>query len=451
MGRMNSSAEQTVCIVGAGASGLACAIACAQELERSGRRAGVRIAVLEQASKAGRSILASGNGRCNFSNARISVGEYRNAPFVEQAHRALAALPAQGVLPWFKGLGLAWREAPASGGLLYPFSNKASTVLAVLLAACKRYDIQVLTEQRVQGIEKCAGSFVVSGQRGVEVGRKTVGKKLKKVKREVAWEPFSLAADVVVVAAGGVPDEALICGVPLCPPRPVLGPLAATFAGRGGEGGSNVDSGSNGSPGPAQSLEELDGVRVHAKLTIEQAGFSEEGEVLFRPYGLSGIVAFNASRVAALNSKALLDLAPEYSEDGLCALLRDALASSAAPTWSALLEGLFVPAVAAIVLCQAGCNADAAPQAAALGNVVAAAKGLAFAVQGVEGSQACQVTRGGCEVRAFNPATLEARTVDGLYVLGEALDVDGPCGGYNLDWAWTCGIVAGTHIGRRFS
>lgn len=443
MGRMNSSAEQTVCIVGAGASGLACAIACAQELERSGRRAGVRIVVLEQASKAGKSILASGNGRCNFSNARIDVSEYRNAPFAEQTHRALAALPAQGVLPWFKGLGLAWREAPATGGLLYPFSNKASTVLAVLLAACKRYGVQILTEQRVQGIEQRAESFVVSGQRGVEVGRKTVGKKLKKVKREVEWEPFSLTADVVVVAAGGVPDEALVCGVPLCPPHPVLGPLAATFAGGSGCGSSG--------PSPAQSLEALDGVRVHAKLTIDQVGFSEEGEVLFRPYGLSGIVAFNASRVAAPNSKALLDLAPEYSEEGLRALLHDALASSAAPTWSALLEGFFVPAVAAIVLYQAGYSANEVPQEAGLGDVAAAAKGLAFSVQGVEESQACQVTRGGCAVSAFDPATLEARTAGGLYVLGEALDVDGPCGGYNLDWAWTCGIVAGTHIGRRFS
>ena len=135
-----------VVIVGGGASGLTCAISCAQAA-----KAPLRIAVLEAGKRVGASIMRSGNGRCNFSNAELEVSRYYHRAFVEHAFSALNHNPQiPSVLEWFEQLGLVWQEMPGTGGLLYPFSNKANSVLDVLKCALEEQKVELYTYSSVQ-------------------------------------------------------------------------------------------------------------------------------------------------------------------------------------------------------------------------------------------------------------------------------------------------------------
>ncbi len=416
-------------VIGAGASGLACAISCAQELERAGVRDGVRIVVLESASKPGRSILASGNGRCNFSNSHIDVDRYRGSSFVSAASESLGETPASSTLSWLADLGLLWREAPVGGGMLFPATNQASTVLEVLLLACDRLGIDVACEYRAERLFTEGRGYRVEGSRAVEVGRRVVGKKLKKVKRDLEWSPFSLSSSSVVLAVGGDPSDGLTLDCACSAPQGILGPLAAS--------------------GPG--IPSLDGVRIQARLSLPDRGFSEVGEVLFRSYGLSGIVAFNASRFAAEGCALELDTLYDLDEQVLCERLEKRIAAYPLATLRECLVGLVLPEVAVAACEAAGLSLDVRVDEVAARRAACALKRIPFTVHRAAPDRPCQVSRGGLSLEGFDPSSMESVAHPGFYALGEALDVDGPCGGYNLDWAWKSGILAGIHAGRNLA
>lgn len=438
-----------VVIVGAGASGLACAIQCAKSLKESGRK-GARVVVLESSSKPGRSILASGNGRCNFSNAKLAGNAgrsmYQNSAFVSQAAEALRDSAEVGTLSWLRKLGLVW-GLPTDDGLLYPYSNKAATVLGVLLSACRRLGVEVLTDVRIDKVRAQEGQgsgFVLEGERGIEVSRDVTAK--GRVKRKLSWVPCSVKACRVVVAVGGAPSQGLVEGHELVADRPVLAPIKAL-------GVCSFDS--------------LDGVRTKARLTVSRGDdvvFSEVGEILFRPYGISGIVTFNASRHYSQGSMLYLDFAPDYSEKDLFDLFRFITSSLGSSSVADVLSGMLAPELVdyfvraleeTLASYARSCAEDEQEGLVSfegkLRIVAAIMKRSPLVTVGVSDAVAPQVHRGGVDVFQVDPATLESLRTRGLYVLGEALDVDGPCGGYNLDWAWTCGILAGTHIAGSLS
>ena len=232
-------------------------------------------------------------------------------------------------------------------------------------------------------------------------------------------------------------------------------------------------------------IQGLDGVRMQARVSVPERGFAEEGEVLFRTYGISGIVVFDASRHAQPGDAVVLDLAPAWEPDQLERLLQARAASLSfepastpaspgcaastpatpgcaasprasqpgrafsGPLLSDVLRGMVDPPVAAAVCRMAGEDPAAAATPARCQAVARAFKGFRLQCEGVAEDQPCQVMRGGCAVEGVDPATLETLEQPRLYVLGEALDVDAPCGGFNLDWAWTCGIVAGHAVARH--
>ena len=131
-----------VIIIGGGASGLACAVSCLREARVAGA-ALPNILLVEQGKRIGAPILRSGNGRCNFSNSQLDVSRYWNSAFVSQAFGFLGDDPVRPIINWFEELGLVWEEASESGGLLYPFSNKASSVLEVLMAALPAHVVDI--------------------------------------------------------------------------------------------------------------------------------------------------------------------------------------------------------------------------------------------------------------------------------------------------------------------
>lgn len=459
-----------VCILGAGASGLACAVECARELRRSGDLA-TRVVVLEAGSKPGRSILASGNGRCNFSNLSLATsrkrGMYRNAAFVEEAAEALAASPAVGVLPWFRQLGLVWRADDAGLGMLYPYSNKASSVLDVLLAACERWGVEIVPEVRISQVDPVAGgaaSFLLAGERAYEKSRTKTAK--GRIKRELSWEPFELISAKLVIAVGGalptrnlarlVPGHTVLPFEPALTALDVLGDDLLGLDGVRAKLTARVleayapSQGSGERQEPSEGWSAGHGANQGAEsgtdLSAESA-FQESGEVLFRDRQISGILSFNLSRQLLHGGRVALDFAPEYDTHDLVDLLLFMIKSTDAHNPSELLRGMFAPALACALVRKAGVGTSRAQLAEAdIAKLAQAIKCFELEVSGANPAHAPQVHRGGLAVDQLRPATLESNKIPGLFVLGEAVDVDGPCGGYNLDWAWTSGILAGRAI-----
>ncbi len=416
-----------IAVIGGGAAGLAAAIAAGET--GCGQ---VRVAICEASDRVGRSILATGNGRCNFSNARLigaAAGDlaawYRNAAFVERALAAVeGAFPGDGdegallgsagnaVLRFFSDHGLVWREE--GEGRLYPLANKASSVLDVLREAAARAEVEAITEFRAWRV------IVEGGDSPSFLVRADDGRKLR--------------ADAVIIAVGGAMEEGLLegFGLPFASPRPVLGPLAVDASGK-------------------RETKRLDNIRVKAAATLLREGKAlrrEQGEVLFRSYGLSGIAIFDLSRGAQAGDEISLDLLPQLAEGDAGSLLRERvvranLRSGADPTYDDILRGMVLPLVARMVCERGGVRSQDAVEWDGLARVGRTLRDLRFTVEGSGDERQCQVMRGGVAVDALDPATLEVRAAPGSYVVGEAADVDGACGGFNLHWAWASGLSAG--------
>ena len=265
-------------------------------------------------------------------------------------------------------------------GRLYPASLAAGSVRDVLVARARRAGVILACGREVQKIKQSVDGWMV----GISGPSKDE----------------TLRSNTVVLAAGGRSDS---FGLRLNthPYGPILCPLACT-----------------GLP-----FVRLDGQRARAELRLLRHGRElarERGELLFRSYGLSGICVFNLSRFAEAGDEILLDLAPSLEESQLIYLAERAgsLAGVVSPQIAAALEDIGIDA--------------------------AQIKALPCRVSNLAQTDHAQVTRGGFATSGFDPTTLAAVTLPGIFACGEALDVDGPCGGYNLAWAWASGQVAGS-------
>lgn len=421
---------KTIAIIGGGAAGLTASIAAGKELARLGAADACRVVLYEaDKERVGRSILATGNGRCNFSNAHIDAALYRNAPFVQGALSSLAnevaawegdASAAAGSLEgdlaipvhrFFGQMGLVWREE--GEGRLYPAANKASSVLDVLRAALRASGARVEFGKSLRAIEAPARK----GERF-----------------HLRFSDSSIAhADEVILAVGGRGMEAVelppvIERVPL---RPVLGPLRAT----------------------PKIARQLNNIRVKCAVSLLRDGSHiarEVGELLFRDYGVSGVCIFNLSRAAKPGDTLSIDLLPHIPEEEKASWLftrRKHLAHvfslERGATVEEVLRGALLPQVTHVVAHCAGLDESAVLAKRDVPALAYALGHLELVVEGTGDARQCQVTRGGLSVDGFDPETMEARALPGLLAAGEALDVDAPCGGYNLHWAWSSGLLAG--------
>ncbi|NLC56032.1 MAG: NAD(P)/FAD-dependent oxidoreductase [Armatimonadetes bacterium] len=410
---MASRKPRRVLVIGGGAAGLMAAITAA--------RAGAVVRVVERMQRVGKKILATGNGRCNLTNLHLEPGRYHGAdPAFAQG--ALQAFDVEQTLAFFAELGVVARVE--AGGKVFPASGQASSVLDLLRFEVEHLGVEVVCEANIDRVEREGTGFRCHGTGG---------------------QVFS--CDRVILAAGGKSSPNLgsngggfriaqALGHRIEPPFPALVPvrLAAPF------------------------LKQLQGARFDGAVQVYRDGRPqrrEQGEVLFTEYGVSGLPVLQISRAISQEAESgrplslRLDLFPEVSEAELAEQIAQRIAAgpwkSVAVSFIGWLHKRLIP----VLLKEAGIT-DLERPCATLGEaevrrIAARLRDWRIPCAGVQSWMQSQVTAGGVSTRELDPHTLESRRVPGLFFAGEVIDIDGDSGGFNLQWAWSSGHVAGRH------
>ena len=396
---------KTVVVIGGGASGMMAALSAAEQ--------GHRVVLLERQQRLGRKLMATGNGRCNLTNTAASPAHYHGAE-ADFVRPALEAFGAEATLAFFHALGLLTVEE--YGGRVYPLSNSANSVLDVLRFALDRAGVE----------QRCGCS-------AREIRRREQG-------YSVLTDGGTLEADALIVACGGCAGSKLggvTDGYTL---------LKALGHKRTGLYPSLVQLLT--APELPRTLK---GVRCPARLRLtagESLLAETEGELQFTETGVSGPAVFDLSRAAATGGEGLtlhIDFLGRSGEETL-ALLRQRRTAFPDLETGEILTGMLHNRLGRMLVRQAGLNMALPLRALGeneLKKLAAVLLDLQLPVRGTEDFDHAQVTAGGVKTGGFNPETLESWFMPGLFVCGEVLDVDGDCGGYNLQWAWSSGHLAG--------
>ncbi len=419
----NMAGKRRVIVIGAGASGMTAAIHAA--------KAGASVTVLEHMDRAGRKILATGNGRCNFSN-RDQRPEYYRCGQKDFPWKVISRFPEPETERFFEGLGILIKDR---NGYLYPNSDQASSILGALFTELERREVRVRLNCHAEKAEKQGGEFVISAGQGI------------------------FRADALVLAAGSKAapktgsdgsgyELVRAFGHYVIPPLPALVQLRCA----------------------EKDYKQLGGIRTDARVRLfaeKGKGVAEKGkdvllaedrgELQLTEYGISGIPVFQVSRYASvalregLRVRAEIDFLPDLSLEETEEMLRSRLRAMSDTVCARWTNGLLNGKLCAVLLKRAGI-----PPERKAGDVperswrafLKQLKAFETRVTGTNPFDRAQVCCGGVDTREVNPETLESRRTPGLYFAGEILDVDGICGGYNLQWAWSSGAVAGSAAGR---
>lgn len=401
--------SREIAVIGGGAAGMTAAVFAAA--------AGAAVTVFEKNDRVGKKILSTGNGRCNFSNENMDVAFFRGSG-TALADNILDRFGVAQTKDFFSSLGMRIRDR---GGYLYPASDQASTVLDLLRYELARRNIVVHTGEAVRELscDRNKEKFLVRGQKK------------------------SGYYDAVILACGG---------------------CAAPNTGSDGDGfrlakqfGHRIIT-----PVPAlvalrckeKFYKQAAGVRCDAGLTLRVAGKTvceERGELQLTDYGISGIPTFQISRFAAralLEKKSAvvrISFLPDFDEADSEAFFQSRLREACEDTMDVFVTGIVNKKIGRMLLKLAGIREtekakDVLP--AAFDRLWRLYCGLETEVTGTNGFDKAQVSAGGVDCGEVTDSLMSKRQ-PGLYFAGEILDIDGICGGYNLQWAWSSGAVAG--------
>ena len=423
---MNANASYDVLVIGGGASGLAAAITAA--------RAGKSVCIIERDVACGLKLLATGNGRCNLSNESIDFQRYNNPAFVESV---MGPQPEQELRSFFSSLGI---MTTSEEGRLYPRSLRAESVRDALLNACDRLGIALICGANVILASNSPKGWALQIDRPARAlkakkhdDRKTEVRSLRKALADAPRKNETLQAKAVIIATGGSPvDIARLFSLPLTGQRPVLCPVSASIV------------------GDQTALKTLDGLRVRARLTLTRNHkelWHEDGEALFRTFGISGVAAFNLSRRVQRGDTILLDFFPDLSKGELLDMLnqRVELIGGFSPHDPRWLDGMLAPQLSHVV-----CTAfeQCHPGSHDVVHLISILKHFKLLVEGTAEERSAQVMRGGVPIEDVSIPSLCVNTAASapLSVCGEALDIDADCGGFNLAWAWISGIRAASSL-----
>ncbi len=395
-----------IAVVGGGASGIIAAISAA--------RKGADVTILERCDRIGRKILATGNGRCNYTNINASIKNYhgKNIDFIKAAAKKFWV---SDTISFFKEIGMLTKVE--DNGKAYPYSLQASAVLDVLRFELQNLQINIKTNFEVKTIEKKDSRFLIG-----------------------SYSCEQEYADKVILSTGGKASPALgsngsgyeiakKLGLRITDLFPALVQIKTE----------------------TNFVKALKGIKIDAKVTAAADNLSETsiGEVLFCDYGLSGPAVFNVSRFCAVNKnvKIKLDLLPEIDYNNLHKILIKRKSKNIS------LENYFIGMLnkkIGIVLMKYANVLPLTRRSDTLDfdeitRLCIAIKAFTLNVTGTMSWNNAQVTAGGIITDQIDPESFECKKIKGFYITGELLDIDGDCGGFNLQWAWSSGYIAGLH------
>jgi predicted Rossmann fold flavoprotein len=385
-----------VIVLGAGAAGLMCAAVAGQR--------GRRILLIDHADEAGKKILISGGGRCNFTNIHTAPDRYISAN-PHFAKSALSRYTAQDFIAMVDRYGIAWHEKTL--GQLF-CDGPARQIVAMLLEECAKGAVELLLGRGISAVDHADGLF-----------RVTCGDR-------------SAAAKALVIATGGpsIPkmgatgfayDLARRFGLKVVEPRPALVPLTL--------GGDEA------------LFRSLSGVATEVIASANGAAFREAA--LFTHRGLSGPAILQASSYWRHGQPVSIDFLPSMEPGWLV----DSKRARPRGTVRSTLAAHLPDRLAGTLADRLGLDGDLAnlPDR----SLAEAERRLAdwrFLPNGTEGFAKAEVTAGGVSTDGLSSQTMAAKRMPGLYVIGEAVDVTGWLGGYNFQWAWASGWAAGQAV-----
>lgn len=395
-----------IAVIGGGASGLAAAIEAKNVMPKA------RVVILEKLDRVGKKLLATGNGRCNLSNMDMGSHHYHGS--VKNVMRIINGTPT--AKEFFGSIGVVC--SADSKGRIYPRSNSAATVLNALRLRTKELGIIERCGFEANFIESTPDCFRISSEKG----EKYPCKRVIVASGGYAAPQFGTDGSVIRLLRSNGCHTTKIC--------PAVAPLRVR----------------------PELLKGLKGVRAKGKVTALSAGRilkEETGEIQFTESSLSGICVFNMAHLISQYDGKLtlrLDLASDMDMEQLVGYLRIIQYQRSSCTLEELLTGLFVRNLAFYLTKRALgkplTESISALKEADLRTIAQLIKNLDFEVLGSAPWKEAQVTSGGISGDCVDEQ-LQLRGAKGIFLCGEILDVDGDCGGYNLQWAWSSGIMAG--------
>lgn len=405
--------QRKVIVVGGGASGLVAAISAARE--------GANVTIIEHKDRVGKKILSTGNGRCNLTNEYMTPDCFRGDE-LSIVNKVLKQFSYQETVHFFEELGVILKNRQ---GYVYPISDQASTILDVLRMEVDRLKISLYLEHNVKTIKKNAKGFQISTNKG------------------------NYQCDALILATGGKAAS-------------VLGSDGSgyTLAKQFGHHISPVVPALVQLKGNGAFFKQVAGVRTQAKVSLyvnDTLAGSDTGELQLTNYGISGIPVFQISRYAAkgLYEKktviAEIDFLPSMPEEELESFLSERIAMHGHKGAEDFFIGMFHKKLIGILLKEANISFATVMNTVPndkLNKLLVLCKHFKVSIEGTNDFEQAQVCAGGVKTTEINPQTMESLYEQDLYLVGELLDIDGICGGYNLQWAWSTGFIAGKHAAK---
>lgn len=404
--------SRDVVIIGGGAAGLTAAISAA--------RSGSAVTVLEHMDRVGKKILSTGNGKCNLSNEFQGGQNYRGSD-PDFVYPVLEQFDLKKTLSFFRSIGIL---TISRKGYLYPRTEQAASVLDALRYECERLKVIIKTN--------CQPLRIKALHPGFHLFYEEEGKKQEMKAKALILATGGLSAPKT--GSDGSIDPLLFeLGHSMSKRLPALCALKCKGA----------------------FFKQIGGIRTDAELRL----FSEEREIAceignlqLTSYGISGIPVFQLSRWAAAEKekgrelKVRIDFLPELSRQQLQRYLQHRSRATEGEEISRVFEGLLPKKLLPVILKRSGLDGRKKEKGLSDQEIKAfleAAKAFEVEIEGFLPIEQAQVTAGGLKTEEVDPASLESRLQEGLFFAGELLDVDGRCGGYNLQWAWSSGYIAG--------
>jgi flavoprotein, HI0933 family len=396
-----------IAVIGAGASGVMAALKAKNNTNK--------IVLLEQNEKILKKILVTGNGRCNLTNKNIDISSYHSSN-LSLVKEIINTIDSKKIINYFNSIGLITKY---EDGLVYPYSNYASTVVDSLILELSKKEIEIITDYEVINIEKINNYFEIEN------------KQKEKIK-----------AKYIILSTGGksyYKDKVPVTGYKLLeifnhnimPTFPSLVRLKTNH----------------------NDMYRLKGMKIKACASVyinNKLMNSEIGEVLFGDGTLSGICIYNLSYYVNKHHKEdiniSLDIMPEYSVNEIKEFIINKKDNSLIDA----ISYFFHKKIARSIIIDSKLNPEnliTNITGEEINKLIKTIKSWNFTITGTDDFKASQVTSGGLDLNEFT-RNLESKKIDNLFVTGEVLDVDAICGGFNLQWAFSSGYVVGEKLNK---